>query len=128
MPASKLSRLSVYSVELNTPLIFSLPILSNSLNDLPNWSWVSIIFTSDDVGFGAKLNLLVSLLSRPDMYPPTNEELLKLAEKSIGFNNSKQKAEIPYFEEMIEFRIIKESKPVLGYYYLIQSTPFWIYF
>jgi hypothetical protein len=56
--------------------------------------------------------------------PPTNEELLKLAEKSIGFNNSKQKADIPYFQEMMEFRIIKESKPVLGYYYLSQSTPF----
>jgi hypothetical protein len=59
-----------------------------------------------------------------ELHPPTNEELLKLAEKSIGFNNSLQKAEIPYFKEMMEFRIIKESKPVLGYYYLIQSTPF----
>jgi hypothetical protein len=59
-----------------------------------------------------------------ELHQPTNEELLKLAENLIGFNNSKQKAEIPYFEEMMEFRIIKESKPVLGYYYLMQSTPF----
>jgi hypothetical protein len=57
-------------------------------------------------------------------HPPTTEELLKLAKKLIGFNNSKQKAEIPFFEEMMEFRILKESKPVLGYYYLSQSTPF----
>lgn len=59
-----------------------------------------------------------------ELSPPTTEELLKLAEKLIGFNNSKQRTEIPYFEEMMEFRIIKESKPVLGYYYLSQSTPF----
>jgi hypothetical protein len=52
------------------------------------------------------------------------EELLKLAENLIGFNNSKEKAEIPYFEKMIEFKIIKETKPVLGYYYLTNSTPF----
>ena len=57
-------------------------------------------------------------------HPPTNDELLKLAEKLIGFNNSKQKAEIPYFEEMMALKIIKESKPVLGYYYLSSSTPF----
>ena len=56
--------------------------------------------------------------------PPTTEELLKLAEKLIGFNNSKQRTEIPYFEEMMEFRIIKESKPILGNYYLSSSTPF----
>ncbi len=54
----------------------------------------------------------------------TNEELLKLAEKLIGFNNSRQKAEIPYFEEMMALKIIKESKPVFGYYYLSSSTPF----
>jgi hypothetical protein len=59
-----------------------------------------------------------------EQHPPTTEELLNLAENIIGFNNSKQKTEIPYFEEMMEFRIIKESKPVLGYYYLSQSTPF----
>lgn len=59
-----------------------------------------------------------------EQHPPKTEELLKLAEKLIGFNNSKQRTEIPYFEEMMEFRIIKESKPVLGYYYLSQSTPF----
>jgi len=59
-----------------------------------------------------------------ELHPPTNEELLKLAEKLIGFNNNKQKSEIPYFEEMMEFRIIKESKPVRGYYYLSQSLPF----
>jgi hypothetical protein len=59
-----------------------------------------------------------------EQHPPRTEELLKFAEKLIGFNNSKQKAEIPYFEEMMEFRIIKESKPVLGNYYLSQSTPF----
>lgn len=59
-----------------------------------------------------------------EQHRPTNEELLKLAQKLIGFNNSKQRTEIPYFEEMMEFRIIKESKPVLGYYYLSQSTPF----
>jgi hypothetical protein len=57
-------------------------------------------------------------------HPPSTEELLKLAENLIGFNNSKEKAEIPYFEKMIEFKIIKETKPVLGYYYLTNSTPF----
>jgi hypothetical protein len=59
-----------------------------------------------------------------EQHPPTNDELLKLAQKLIGFNNSKQRTEIPYFEEMMEFRIIKESKPVLGYYYLSKSSPF----
>jgi hypothetical protein len=59
-----------------------------------------------------------------EKYPLTNDELLKLAEKYIGNNNSIQKSEIPYFEEMMEFKIIKESKPILGYYYLSQSTPF----
>lgn len=54
----------------------------------------------------------------------TIEELLKLAEKLIGFNNRKQKAEIPYFDEMLKFKIIKESKPVLDHYYLGHSTPF----
>ena len=59
-----------------------------------------------------------------EQHPPTNEELLNLAEKLIGFNNCKQKAEIPFFEEMMEYKIIKESKPVLGNYYLSYSTPF----
>ena len=59
-----------------------------------------------------------------EQHPPKTEELLKLAENIIGFNNSKQKTEIPYFEEMMEFRIIKESKPILGNYYLSSSTPF----
>jgi hypothetical protein len=59
-----------------------------------------------------------------EQHPPTTEELLKLAENIIGFNNSKQKAEIPYFDEMLKFKIIKESKPVLGNYYLSCSTPF----
>ncbi len=59
-----------------------------------------------------------------EQHPPTNDELLKLAQNIIGFNNSKQRTEIPYFEEMIEFRIIKESKPVFGHYYLSHSTPF----
>ena len=59
-----------------------------------------------------------------EKHPPTTEELLKLAESIIGINNSKQKAEIPFFEEMMEYKIIKESKPVLGNYYLSCSTPF----
>jgi hypothetical protein len=54
----------------------------------------------------------------------TFEELLKIAENLIGFNNSKEKSEIPHFEKMLEFKIIKESKPVLGFYYLRNSTPF----
>ena len=54
----------------------------------------------------------------------TFEELLKIAENLIGFNNSKEKSEIPYFEKMLEYKIIKESKPVLGQYYLADSTPF----
>jgi hypothetical protein len=59
-----------------------------------------------------------------EQHPPTTEELLKLAEKLIGYNNSKQKAEIPFFEEMIELRIIKELKHISGYYYLCHSSPF----
>jgi glutaredoxin len=54
----------------------------------------------------------------------TFEELLKIAENLIGFNNSKEKSEIPHFEEMIDFKIIKESKPVFGKYYLSNSSPF----
>jgi hypothetical protein len=59
-----------------------------------------------------------------EQHPPKTEELLKLAENLIGVNNSKQKAEIPYFDELLKFKIIKESKPVLGNYYLSSSTPF----
>jgi hypothetical protein len=59
-----------------------------------------------------------------EQHPPKTEELLKLAEKSIGFNNSKKKSEIPYFDEMLKFKIIKESKPVLDHYYISHSTPF----
>lgn len=59
-----------------------------------------------------------------EQHPPTTEELLKLAENLIGLNNTKQKSEIPYFDEMIGLRIIKESKPVFGNYYLSISTPF----
>lgn len=56
--------------------------------------------------------------------PPTKDQLIKLAENIIGFNNSKQKAEIPFFEVMLLFKIIKESKPLLGMYYMSNSTPF----
>lgn len=59
-----------------------------------------------------------------ELSPPTNEELTKLAENLIGYNNRIGKAEIPFFEEMLKFKIIKESKPVLGNYYLSCSTPF----
>jgi hypothetical protein len=56
--------------------------------------------------------------------PQTIEELTNLAEKLIGFNNSKQKTEIPYFDELLKLKIIKETKPILGNYYLSNSTPF----
>ena len=59
-----------------------------------------------------------------EQHTPTKEELLKLAEKLIGLNNSKQKSEIPHFEQMLKFKIIKESKPVLDHYYLSHSNPF----
>jgi hypothetical protein len=59
-----------------------------------------------------------------EQHPTTTEDLLILAQKYIGFNNSKQKAEIPFFEEMIKHKIIKESKPISGQYYLSNSTPF----
>jgi glutaredoxin len=54
----------------------------------------------------------------------TFEELLKMAKEIIGFNNSKEKTDIPHFEKMLEYKIIKESKPILGQYYLADSTPF----
>jgi hypothetical protein len=59
-----------------------------------------------------------------EQHTPTKEELLKLAEKLIGLNNSKQKSEIPHFDQMLKFKIIKESKPVLDHYYLSHSNPF----
>jgi hypothetical protein len=54
----------------------------------------------------------------------SKEELKNLAKNLIGIYNSKEKSEIPYFEKMIEYKIIKESKPVFGKYYLSDSTPF----
>ncbi|MCF8372401.1 MAG: DUF6371 domain-containing protein [Bacteroidales bacterium] len=57
-------------------------------------------------------------------YYLSKNELLKLANETIGNNNHLHKDNIPHFEEMLGYGIIQEAKPLEDFYYLSGATPF----
>lgn len=54
----------------------------------------------------------------------SESELKQLAFETIGINNHLHREQIPIFEQMMQFRIIKAAAPLTDNYYLAESYPF----